>query len=484
MHIAVCIQNEKTAALLSQLFEEYRQHRGCSLSSHFFGNDIDLIAGFSGGEYDAIFWGGYSIGKIAEEIREKDRRVRLVRIAEADSSIRDSGSVWYCLSEPLGEAFVFPVLDRLLGDTMQEDEAGLLIKSRGSVMNLAFSRIRCVEVLGKNVFFHLDNGITEEVRGTLSDFEAPLLRCPDFIKVHRAYIINLHHVEKMEANSILLSGGHSVPVSKHLYPQIKRDWLCGLMEPSVSPKTGESSDVPTTEVVKPSYSILLVDDDEADRCRFGQLLTDKGCVVRTADSGEEALDEASRGHFDCVVLDVLLGTAKGFDLCEGLREATGAPVVYLSSLSDSENQMRGFLSGGIDYITKDTTSELFWLKIETRIAMARAGKAELSLGILHLDLKNRRAFAGQQEVFLSTVEFDLLCLLMRSPGVVYSPSRLYEMVWGTKQRDDGQSVQLHMSALWRKLESACPGQGFIEAVWGTGYRFSPLGEGGGQNETS
>lgn len=477
MRIAVCIQNDKTVALLSQLFEEYRKQRGCSLTSRFFETEIDLVEGFTGGEYNAIFWGGFPTEQILEEIREKDGRVRLVRVAQANSAMQDSGNVWYCLSEPLGEAFVFPVLDRLLGDAAQEEAAGLLIKSRGSVMNLAFSRIRCVEVMGKNVFFHLDDGKTEEVRGTLSDFEARLLHWPDFIKVHRAYIINLRHMERMEANSILLCGGHTVPVSKHLYPQIKKDWLCGLMDPAVTPDGGGAAST-AADNARRGNSILLVDDSEEDRRRFAQLLENKGCRVQTADSGEAALDAAACGQFDCVVLDVQLGEARGFDLCQDLREATDAPVIYLSTLSDSDSQLQGFLSGGIDYITKDTASELFWLKVETRIAMARASHAELSMSGLRLDLKHRRVFWQQREVFLTTVEFDLLCLLMRTPGVVYTPSRLYELVWGTKQSSDGQLVQLHMSGLWRKLENACPGQGFIETVWGTGYRFSPGREGG------
>lgn len=484
MHIAVCIQNEKTVALLSQLFHEYRQQRGCSLSSRFFENAFDLIESFTSGEYDAIFLGGFPMDKIITEIRDKDTRVRLIRITEADKTAPDSG-VWYCLSEPLGAAFVFPVLDQLLSDTAREDEVGLLIKSKGSVMNLAFSRILCVEVMSKSVFFHLEDGKTEEVRGTLSDFEARLLHRPDFIKVHRAYIINLRHVERMASNSILLRGGQSIPVSKNLYPQLKRNWLCGLMDPSVVPKREEKSKFSMADSASSTssvYSILLVDDEEGDRLRFSQLLSEKGCMVQTADCGEAALLTASLNHFDCVVLDVQLGEAKGFDLCEGLGQATGAPVVYLSVLTDSDSQIHGFLSGGIDFITKDTGDELIWLKIETRIKMSRAGNAVLSLGGLRLDLKSRSVFWEQQEIILTTVEFDLLCLLMRNPGVVYPPAELYEMIWGTKQPDDGQAMQLHMSGLWRKLENTCPGQGFIETVWGIGYRFSLLGKGGVRDE--
>lgn len=406
--------------------------------------------------------------------------MRLVRVAPASSDLQNSGDIWYCLSEPFGEAFVFPMLDRLFGDAARAEEEGLLIKSRGAVTHLIFSRICYMEVIGKTVFFHLDNGETLETTGTLSDFETRLLLWPDFIKVHRAYIVNLRYVERMESNSLLLRNGDVVPVSKHLYPQIKRDWLCGLMEPSEA--RGGRETVNDTAGTSEACCVLLVDDDEGDRIRFSRLLTGKGCIIRTADSGETALVEAAKGRYDCVVLDVRLGEVSGFDLCGQLRELTGAPVVYLSVLSDSGSQTQGFMTGGIDYITKDLTDELIWLKLRTRMEMARAGKAELSCGDLRLDLKKRAAYLLEQELPLTTVEFDLLCLLMRNPGVVYVPSRLYEMIWGAKHWDDGQTVQIHMSGLRRKLESISPRQSYIETVWGSGYRFASKWKGGGQDE--
>lgn len=480
MQIAACIHKKETAGLLSELFEEFQEQHDGRFISRFFRNDTDLIAGFNGGEYDAVFFDGPSSGQIAAEIREKDRRVRLIRIAEVGGAAEDGGDVWYCLPEPVSKAFVFPVLARLLGDTAQENQAGLLIKNRSRVTHLVFSHIRYVEVMGKSVFFHLDDSRTEEVRGTLSDFEAKLLEWPDFIKVHRAYIVNLRHVERMEANSILLHGGHSVPGSKYLYPQIRRDWLCGLMDPSVTPKNQDAGHTHKGDCARDAYSILLVDDEETDRRRFSRLFTDKGCAVRTVDSGGAAFAAAAEERFDCVVLDVRLGGTSGFDLCERLHHLTGAPVVYLSVLADSESQTRGFLSGGIDYITKDTTDQLIWLKIETRMQMAQAAKAELSFEGLRLDLKNRRAFLHGRELSLTTVEFDLLCVLMRNPGVTYTPSRLYEMIWGAKQWDDGQTVQIHMAGLVRKLESGGTNHGFIETIWGEGYRFAAAREGGGK----
>lgn len=481
MHVAVCNPNDETCDLLSRLFKAYQDQRGCTISSRFFKNTIDLLCDFMGGEYDVIFFSNPRQGRLAQEIREKDRRVRLVHLTGLDSVTPDDSNIWYGLPEPPSSAFLFPLFDRLCLDTRQEDEAGLLVKSKGSVMQLPFFRIEYVEVIGRSVLFHLVDGSMEEVPGAFSEFESRLLCRPDFVKIHRAYIVNLRYVQKLEINGILTTNGHSVPVSKHLYPQFKRDYLCHQMDPATKIET--ISPPPAKPCSADTYSILLVDDEEEQQMRWAGALIAHGCIVQTASNGETAMMLASQGHFDCVVLDVKLGTERGFDLCDALTKQTGAPVIFLSSLDDTASQTQGFLSGGIDYITKDATNELFWLKIETRVKMAKAARAELIDGCLHLDLKGRRSLIDGQEVPLTSVEFDILSLLMRNPGVVYTPTRLYEGIWGSKQPDSGQAIQLHLSLLGRKLEVACPHHRFIETVWGKGYRFlSMSGKQGNVNE--
>lgn len=477
MRIAVCIQNEETRSLLAELFQIYEAQNGYQLLSHFFKNDTELICELIGGEYDVIFFSDASHGEFISEIREKDRRVHLVRIVPAEGAIPDSGDVWYCLAEPLSRAFVFPVLDRLQSDAGEELDAGLLVKSRGSVMQLAFSRIEYVEVMGRTVFFHLNDGATEEVSGAFSDFENRLLNWPDFFKVHRSFIVNLRYVQKLEPTGILTKNGHSLPISKNLHSQFKKAYLCHMMDPEAKTETFLQSRPIMESSRKIGYSVLLVDDEEEELLRWREVLTAHGCKVGTAYSGESALLLAEQSHYDCVVLDVNLGDQCGFDLCAALIAATGAPVIFLSSLDDSESQTKGFLSGGIDYITKDATKELFWLKIEARIKMAISGKTELSDGKLRLNLKERKVFWQDQEVALTAVEFELLLLLMQSPGEVFTPARLYEVIWGTKQWDGGQGIQLHLSLLGRKLVNICPQHNFIETVWGKGYRFVSMQKG-------
>ncbi|MEG0377876.1 MAG: response regulator, partial [Eubacterium sp.] len=385
MHVAVYLKNKETRSLLSHLLEIYQKKSGCTLSLYFFKNNIDLLADFGGGEFDIIFFGDSQCQQLIQEIREKDKRVRLVHITGLYSEIPDRSDIWYHLPDPPNRAFLFPILRRLNLELKQEDETGLLVKSRGCVMLLSFSSIEYAEVIGKSVFFHLTDGTTEETSGTFSVFEARLLLCPDFIKVHRAYIVNLRHIKKLKSGTLLTTSGHSVPVSRSLYPQFKKAYLCRLMDPEAKEETVTfpAAVVNTASCQPDACSILLVDDEPEACLRFVNVLTAHGCTVQTAQNSETALELATQSRFDAVVLDVKLGAECGFDLCAALMEQTGAPVIFLSILDDSESQTRGFLSGGIDYITKDTTDTLFWLKIESRIKMAKAAKAELTDGSLH-----------------------------------------------------------------------------------------------------
>ncbi len=470
MRIAAYFPNRKTADLLSKQFDLYQQKTGVDFSYCFFSNEVDFLCDYTPGEYDALFLAEDKSDNIILEIRRRDRGIRFIGIVPfRETPMGSEQNFWYCLPEPVSTLFLFPVLDRLTGEASHNDETGMVIKTKGSVLRLAFSQIEYVEVIGRRILFHLLGGKLEEVSGTFYDYEARLLQWPDFIKVHRSYIVNLQHIAKLSAEGILTKSDSWVPVSKQLYPQLKKDFLGSLMLPEAQILSMEKKcpDVRSS----PGYVILLVDDEEQERFRWSQVLLKNGCTVRTADHAASALTLAEQERFDCVVLDVNLGAASGFDLCDKLQRLTGAPVLYLSSLSDSDHQTKGFLTGGTDYITKDVTPQLFWLKVESRIKTAGALRSELSSGSLHLDLKERRAFLTGQFLPLTTVEFDLLHLLMQNKGTTYSPNKLYELIWGSRQWDDGHTVQLHLSQLCRKLEGASTGHRFIESVWGEGYRF-------------
>ena len=167
----------------------------------------------------------------------------------------------------------------------------------------------------------------------------------------------------------------------------------------------------------------------------------------------------------------------GFSVCGKLRRLTHAPVIFLSCIQEPDRQVEGFAAGGADYITKDTPAELFWAKVEARIKVTKSERTGLTFGPLFMDLAGRTARINSEELFLTSIEFDILRRLSEHPEHVFTPEEIFAMIWGDRPWDGGKLVQSHLSQLRRKLEKAWSGHHFIEAVWGQGYRFTLPGSG-------
>lgn len=484
--IAVCDDDERELTRLLELLSEYRQAHGLDVVCKPFRNGIDLLADLRTGMYSLVLLDmlmpGFSGIQTAREIRAVDQNVKLLFLTSSPEFAVESyavGAFHYLLKPARAEA-LFPILDRAFAEIIIPTQACLTIKSKSGLSRMPFSRLEYVEVLGKTVCFHLVDGGVLETTGTLATYEAELLARPEFLKVHRSYLLNLAQVETLERAEAVTRKKHRIPVSRSLYTQVKERYLRHLFlaKQQVDAPEQPPSDQPSSAQAEPeqpggAYRILLVDDEPDALAHWTNILHKKGCIVDCAESGYAAKKLSERERYDCVLLDVKLPGESGFDLCDVLREAASAPVVFLSALCDSDNQLRGYRAGGVDYITKDTPPELFWAKVETRIGISRAGRTQLCFGPLVLDLFLRRVTVEGRELVLTPTEFDLLWLLAEHAEQVYKPDALYQTVWGGERWDDGQTVQVHMSRLRRKLEKAYPSHFFIETVWGEGYRFAP-----------
>lgn len=217
-----------------------------------------------------------------------------------------------------------------------------------------------------------------------------------------------------------------------------------------------------------------MDDERCVLTERGNFLLDKGCLVHFAATAEKAIELAGMHYYDCILLDVMLGETNGFSLCTRIQELNEAPIIFLSSLAGDESQLEGFLSGGADYITKNTSLSLFWAKIETRIRLSLSGKHILAYPPLSIDLTSRRVFMKEQKIVMTSLEFDVLALIAAKPRVIFSVDDIYRQVWDADPRYQGQTVQAHLSRLRRKLDKAFPSHYFIETVWGKGYQFIPV----------
>lgn len=481
MRIAICDDDQRELERLTALLINYRANKKIELSFHVFKSGTELLFDFKGDEYDLIILDILMPGidgiQTTKEIRQMDKEAKIILLTSSPEFALESYSVgaYYYLLKPATDKTLFPLLDKAYIELSAQEEDSLLIRDREGVIRVHFTWIEYVEVMNKNVSFHLTDGSVRECFGSLSDFEDELLSQTGFLKIHRSFLINLKHIQFLNAKGVRTRSGHAIPISRKMYPQIKEAYMQYLFQPAEASPASYANSAASGSITqeKGPYRLLFVDDEPDQLTYWAEILRAKGCVVHTALCAEDALHLASAIACDCILLDVMLPDENGFSLCHKLKKVTKAPVVFLSCHTDSENQLSGFQAGGIDYISKDTPSQLFWAKIEARIRLTNPIRTELQFGPLILNLSQHSVFLNEQELSLTSTEFDLLCLLSQNPDQVYTPEELYQMVWGAEQWDGGHAIQVHMSRLRRKLDAAYPRHVFIETVWGQGYRFIP-----------
>lgn len=356
-----------------------------------------------------------------------------------------------------------------------QKEQGFALKCKDGIVSVAFADLEYVEVINKTVFFYLTDGNVYEATAALLEFEGELLRRSEFIKTHRSYLINLSCVQSVSAHCARTKNGHSVPISRQRRGLVQDAFLKFLHQTKDTVSSAAEDGVLKEKQKNPNgpWQILLVDDDISDRAYWAEILKSHGCMIHLAENGREAVCLAKKEYFDLVLLDVMLPEEDGFLVCERLRTMTGAPVIFLSCLTESDKQLEGFASGGIDYITKDTPAELFWAKVKTRITLAASDSVQMKFGSLLLDITRRKAFVDGKELLLTSIEFDILWRISEHAGRIFTPEEIFDMVFLESLPNGGQTAQIHMSRLRKKLDAAQKDHCFIETVWGQGYRFVP-----------
>ncbi len=480
MRIAICDDDEWELTRFSRLITEYQISRSISFPCHFFRNGFDLLGDIKGGEYDLVLLDVLMPGvngiQITQELRELDKNVRLVFITSSAEFAVESYNVgaYHYLLKPLETDSFFSLLDRVRGELCIREEEGFVLKNREGIVRISFAELEYVEVINKTVSFHLAGGIIREVTAALADFEGKLLMRPEFVKIHRSYLMNLGCIQAIDTNCVVTKGGHSIPISRQRRSKVRDAYMHFLHQKKTAVSASDGRKAVSAEKPKRPdgpWRILLVDDDPADRTLWADILRSHGCVAELAENGKKALELVKGEDYDCVLLDVMLPGEDSFAICEELCRMMHAPVIFLSCVTEPSRQVEGFAVGGIDYITKDTTAELFWAKVETRIRLAGSDRTRFCYGPLLLDLEERKVLLDKAELPLTPIEFDILWLLAEHAEHIFTQEEIFDRIWGNQLWDGGQMVQTHMSKLRRKLEKAWERHRFIETVWGQGYRF-------------
>ena len=220
--------------------------------------------------------------------------------------------------------------------------------------------------------------------------------------------------------------------------------------------------------------ILVVDDEKVLVKGIKFNLENEGYQVEVGYDGEQAVELARNGGFDLIILDLMMPKIDGLQACMRIREFSNVPVIMLTARSEDTDKIIGFECGADDYITKPFN--ILELKARIRAMLRRAGTAHqkdktsrLQVGHIALDTDERSASKDGQAVDLTAKEFDLMELLMRNPGRVYSRENLLNIVWGYEYAGEYRTVDVHIRRLREKLELDPATPEYILTKWGVGY---------------
>jgi len=228
--------------------------------------------------------------------------------------------------------------------------------------------------------------------------------------------------------------------------------------------------------------ILLADDEQAILTLLSYPLQQDGYEVVRAADGVEALDRFSEHDFDLVVLDVTMPHLDGLEVCRRLRATSSVPIIMLTAKTEEIDKVVGLELGADDYITKPFSIREFRSRVKAalrRSSMGAAASAErdgaseppLHVGELGIDFDKRTVRVRDELIRTTFVEFEILGMLARNPGRVYTREALLERIWGDSAYRDPRTIDVHIRHLREKLERDAKEPEYIFTVRGVGYRF-------------
>jgi DNA-binding response OmpR family regulator len=217
-------------------------------------------------------------------------------------------------------------------------------------------------------------------------------------------------------------------------------------------------------------TVLLVEDEPQIVGLMRDFLADEGFGVISAPGAREAIAAIDDSDVDCILLDVMLPGASGFDLCRLIRERSDVPVLFLSARGEDEDKLRGLALGADDYIVKSATPAEVVARVKAVLRRSDNGRSRAvrRFGRLEIDLAAHEVRVSGRPVTLTAREFELLALFAAHPRQVLTRDQIFERVWGSW--GDRSAVAVYVRRLREKLEAE-----MVVTVWGVGYRFDPPG---------
>ena len=229
-------------------------------------------------------------------------------------------------------------------------------------------------------------------------------------------------------------------------------------------------------------SILIIEDDPDIAELQKDYFEAEGLSAEISPRGDEGLEKALEGTFDCIILDLMLPGTDGYTIAREVRKHLDIPILMVSARQEEVDKIRGLGLGADDYITKPFSPSELTARVKMNLkryrqltqgkdAPAPVQEENISFGTLKMDVRSTRCYVRKKEVFLTHKEFRILLLLLENPDRSFTREDIYSRIWGDDTFGDITTVTVHIRKIREKIEEDPNNPEFIETVWGIGYRM-------------
>ncbi len=229
-------------------------------------------------------------------------------------------------------------------------------------------------------------------------------------------------------------------------------------------------------------TILIVDDEKEIRDLVEIYLKGEGYNTLQAADGEEALIELEKNNVDLIILDVMMPKLNGIETCLKIREIRETPIIMLSAKSEDIDKILGLNMGADDYLTKPFNPLELIARVKsqlrrfTHFTLSTPNNTESNENIIQIDemiinMDTHEVLLNDKTIKLTPTEFDILSLLAKNRGKVFSIENIYESVWNQEFMASDNTVMVHIRKIREKTEENPRSPRFIKTVWGVGYKI-------------
>ena len=230
------------------------------------------------------------------------------------------------------------------------------------------------------------------------------------------------------------------------------------------------------------YNVLVCDDDREIVEAIEIYLSQEGYKVLKAYDGEEALKVLDREKVDLLIIDVMMPKLDGIRATLKIREKKNMPIIILSAKSEDADKMLGLNVGADDYMTKPFNPLELTARVKSQLrrytqlgsTIDKSNQAVYAVGGLSIDDEQKEVTVDGEPVRLTPIEYNILLLLVKNQGKVFSIDQIYESIWNEDAIGVDNTVAVHIRHIREKIEINPKEPRYLKVVWGVGYKIEKL----------